>query len=250
MAIGAIGQNSVEEFFEEIVYQVGYSEARTQIKDFTKDVHSEIVKEALESAMNVLVMGLMMIFIRQQEQFIQKVFTLASELVVLALASNYAQKVKSKLQNLKGFKFLKKFDMFQKSYSDRVATAQLVVNGANMHINAEKNTHSEGSTIDTVINQKEHIINKERLHIDLADKMSSRYTDSLMFKVMTKSFTANDTAMIKKILGRDTGSQLDIDDLNKVADFMYVKDSAGKVTGLSEQFLTMLNGLGYIHNKI
>ena len=119
-----------------------------------------------------------------------------------------------------------------------------------MHINAEKNTHSEGSTIDTVINQKEHIINKERLHIDLADKMSSRYTDSLMFKVMTKSFTANDTAMIKKILGRDTGSQLDIDDLNKVADFMYVKDSAGKVTGLSEQFLTMLNGLGYIHNKI
>lgn len=249
MAISQIGQNSAEEFFEEITYQVGYEAAREQIKSFTKDVDSDIIKEALESSMNVLAMGMMMMLIRSQEDFIQKIFTLAKGMVVIILASDTIQNYKSKLSNLKGFKFLKKFDAFKKSYADRVATAQLVIDGANNHLQAETTMQSETKTYDTVLAEKEHVVNKERLHMELADKMASRYNDTLLFKIMTKSFTANDKTMIKKILGRDTSAELDIAELNQVADFMYVTDSTGKVTGLSEQFMTMLNGLGYVHNK-
>ncbi len=249
MPIGQIGENSVTEFFEEITYQVGYDEARTQIQGFTKDIDNDILKEALESSMNVLVMGLMMLFIRNQEEFIQRLFTLAKGLIVIILASDTIQSYKNKLSNLKGFKFLKKFDSFKKSYADRVATAQLVIDGTNNHLQAEATTQNETNGYNTVLAQKEHMVNKERLHMELASSMASRYNESLLFKMFTKSFTLNDKLMIKKILGRDTSAELNIDELNQVADFLYVKDSTGKVTGLSEQFLTMINGLGYVHNK-
>ena len=247
MAIGQIGENSVTEFFEEITYQVGYDEARSQIQGFTKDIDNGVIKEALESSMNVLVMGLMMLFIRNQEAFIQRLFTVAKGLIVIILASDMIQRYKNKLSGVKGFKFLKKFNAFQKSYADRVATAQLVIDGTNNHLHAETTMQNETNNYNTVIAQKEHLVNKERLHMDLANNMASRYNDSLIFKMFTKSFTPNDKTMIKKILGRDTGAELDINELNQVADFLYVKDSTGKVTGLSEQFLTMLNGLSYLH---
>lgn len=247
MAIGQIGENSVTEFFEEITYQVGYDEARSQIQGFTKDIDNGVIKEALESSMNVLVMGLMMLFIRNQEAFIQRLFTVAKGLVTIILASDTIQRYKNKLSGVKGFKFLKKFNAFQKSYADRVATAQLVIDGTNNHLQAETTMQNETNNYNTVIAQKEHLVNKERLHMDLANNMASRYNDSLIFKMFTKSFTPNDKTMIKKILGRDTGAELDIDELNQVADFLYIKDSTGKVTGLSEQFLTMLNGLSYLH---
>ncbi|HUH42676.1 MAG TPA: hypothetical protein VLZ29_06125, partial [Sulfurimonas sp.] len=218
-----------------------------QIQGFTKDIDNGVIKEALESSMNVLVMGLMMLFIRNQEAFIQRLFTVAKGLIVIILASDTIQRYKNKLSGVKGFKFLKKFNAFQKSYADRVATAQLVIDGTNNHLQAETTMQNETNNYNTVIAQKEHLVNKERLHMDLANNMASRYNDSLIFKMFTKSFTPNDKTMIKKILGRDTGSELDINELNQVADFLYVKDSTGKVTGLSEQFLTMLNGLSYLH---
>ena len=249
MAIKQIGENSVTEFFEEITFQVGYNEAREQVKDFTKNVDNDIVKEALESSMQVLTMGLLMLMIRYQEDFVQKVFTLAEGLVVLLLASDYVQRARNRLASFRGFKFLKRFEMFQHSYSDRIATARLVLQGASNHLQGERVTQSESSTFNTMIQQKEHIVNKERLHMELANSMAGRYNDSLLFKMFTKSFTENDKLMIKKILGRDTSATLDIADLNQVADFLYVKDSAGKVTGLSEQFMTFINGLGYTHNK-
>lgn len=46
--------------------------------------------------------------------------------------------------------------------------------------------------------------------------------------------------LIKKMLGRDTGAAINIDDLNQVADFMFVKDTNGKITGLSESFYSCL----------
>lgn len=249
MSLSSIGQNSVSEFFEEIIYQVSYNEAREQISSFTKDVDNSIVQEALESSMQIMTAGLIMLLISKQEDFIQGVFNTAKGLVLILLASDTVQKYKNKLSGLRGFGFLKKLEFFKQAYSDRVATAQLVLSGANSHFVAESTTQSETSTLNTAMQYKEHMINKDSLHLDLAKTMSSRYNESLMFKLFTKSFTPNDETMIKKILGRDTASTITANDLNQVANFMYVTDSTGNVTGLSEQFLTLLNGLGYIHNK-
>jgi len=68
-----------------------------------------------------------------------------------------------------------------------------------------------------------------------------------MFKLFTKSFTANDEQLMKKILGRNSSSKLKVEDMNKVADFMFVTDSNGDVTGLTEQMFQLLNGMGYMN---
>jgi hypothetical protein len=148
---------------------------------------------------------------------------------------------------LKGFKALKKFGMFQKSFSERVAMAQLVLDGVTSHFEAEKTTQNEGSMLSTVAQMKDNVLNKESLNLNVGSSMASRYNETLLFKLFTKSFTSNDEVIIKKILGRESASTLSIEDMNQVADFMFVKDANGNITGLAEQFFQLINGLGYLH---
>lgn len=249
MSLGQIGENGANEFFETMIYMTAYDEAQNQIRDFTSDIDNAIVQDALEGAMNIVAMGLIFKLIRSQENFIQGVFDVARGLVIILLGSSYAQKMKQKLSNVKGFKLFKKLDFFKSAYSDRVATAQLVINGANAHFSAERTAQSDTSTISSVMQMKEHIVNKEGLNHSVGSGMASRYNETLMFKLFTKSFTSQDEVLIKKILGRDTASAIDIDEINKIADFMFVTDNDGKVTGLTEQMFQLLNGLGYLHNK-
>ena len=249
MSLQTIGQNGAEEFFETLLYMTAYDEAQTQIKGFTKDIDNEIVQDALQGAMSIISMGVVFLLIRKQEDFIQGVFDTAKGLVIILLGSQYAQKIGGRLKSLKGTKLFKKLSMFKSSYSDRVATAQLVVNSANSHFSAERTAQSESTTMQSVSQMKEHIVSKEKLNHSVGSSMASRYNETLMFKLFTKSFTANDEALMKKILGRDTASELKVEDMNKVADFMFVTDSNGDITGLTEQMFQLINGLGYTHNK-
>lgn len=249
MGLNAIGKNSADEFFETIMYMTAYNEARTQISAFTKDIKSPILKEAVESSMQVLTMGVVFQLIRTQELWIEKIFNIAEGLCTLLLASGFGQKMSEKFSKIKGMKVFQKLGMFQQSFSDRVAVAQLVVDGAGNHMHSEK-THSSGSDImSNITAEKEHIVNKEALHSNIGTNMAKRYNETLLFKLFTKSFTPNDETVMKKILGRDNAAAISLDDMNKVADFLFVKDSAGNMTGLSEQFFQLINGLGYVHNK-
>lgn len=249
MSLGQIGQNGANEFFETMLYMTAYNEAQNQIKDFTKDIDNSIVQDALQGAMTVISMGVVFKLIQMQEGFIQRIFTVAEGLVAILLASNYAQKMAGKLRNIKGFKLFKKLEFFKSSFSDRVALSQMVINGTASHLKAEQTSQGSNNIMATITQQKEHIVNKEILNHSVGSGMASRYNETLMFKLFTKSFTANDEAVIKKILGRDTAAAVNIDDMNKIADFMFVTDDNGKLTGLSEQMFQLLNGLGYVHNK-
>ena len=208
-----------------------------------------MLQDALQGAMTVVSMGLVFMLIRKQEDFIQGVFNTAKGLVVLLLGSSYAQKIGGKLGKLKGTKLFKKLSMFKSSYSDRVATAQLVVNNTNSHFTAERTIQSETTSIQSVSQMKEHMVSKEKLNHSVGSGLASRYNETLMFKLFTKSFTSKDEQLMKKILGRDSASKLDVEDMNKVADFMFVTDNNGDVTGLSEQMFQLINGLGYVHNN-
>jgi len=247
MSLGTIGQNGAEEFFETLLYQTAYTEAQEQVKSFTKDIESEIIQDALQGAMTVITSGLVFMLMRKQEDFIEGVFKTAEGLVVVLLGSSFAQKLGGRLKRLRGVKLFNKLGLFKSSYSDRVATAQLVVNGANSHFTAERTTQSETTTAQTVSQMKEHIVSKEKLHHDVGSSMASRYNETLMFKLFTKSFTKNDEQLIKKILGRESSSKVDVEDMNKVADFMFVTDHNGEVTGLTEQMFQLLNGMGYLN---
>lgn len=249
MSLGSIGQNSAQEFFETIIYHTAYNEAHSQIGNLTKDMEDGVLKEAVEGSMNVLAMGAIFLLISKQEELIQSIFNKSKALVVLILGSQYANKVKQRLANTRGLGFLKKFDFFKSAQSDRIATASLVLQMTDNHLQAHKTAQNSQNTVGTTMQFKEHLINKERLNFEVGGAMAQRYNETLLFKLFTKSFTSKDEMMIKKILGRDTASGLNVDDMNKVADFLFVTDSNGKITGLSEQLFSLINGLGYVHNK-
>ena len=90
-----VGKNSAEEFFETIITIVGYEESKKIIQSFTKDIDNPILKEAIESSMNVLVFGAIMYAVQKQEALIGKIFD-AAELLIYALVgkvNKYANKL-------------------------------------------------------------------------------------------------------------------------------------------------------------
>jgi len=247
MGLQSIGQNGASEFFETLIQQTAYSEAQQQINGFTKDVESPILQDAIQSSMTVLSSGLIFMLMRKQEDFIENVFATSKTLILTLVGSQYAQKVGGKLKGLVGVKLSKFMNFFKSSFSDRVALAQVVATQANTHFSAESTSQNSQNNISNTMAIKEHLVNKETLNYQVGNSMASRYNETLIFKLFTKSFTENDKTVIKKILGRDTASELNIDDMNQVADFMFVTDNDGNVTGLTEQLFSLLNGLGYMH---
>jgi len=93
---------------------------------------------------------------------------------------------------------------------------------------------------------RKSVFQKEELNLRLGNAMASRYNETLIFKLLTSSFSANDEIILKKILGTYDPDKIDVNDLNKIASFMFVKDDEGKIVGLSQAFLELVNGLGYI----
>lgn len=95
--------------------------------------------------------------------------------------------------------------------------------------------------------QKNQLIATKNQQLAYAKAKADSFNQTLMFKLLTSKFTATDKELLRKITG---SSSIDIDKINEVANFMWVKDDKGDIVGLSEAFMQMLNGLGYFHNKV
>lgn len=252
MSVQNIGKNTAEEFFETIIYMTAYNEARQQISEFTKDIDNPVLQEAIEGAAHVLVFGMVFKLIQLQEGFIDRVFATANTLIVL-LITNPKNKIMNKLRTLKGFKLFSRFNLFGNTMNERVLTAQVVSDMVGNHVRG-RSMSNNGSThrvnsLSMVNDIRSSVYQRESLHMQFGSDMAKRYSETLLFKLFTKSFTPQDELVIKKILGRDTASALSIDEMNQVADFLYTKDSNGNPIGLSEAFVDLINGLGFLHNK-
>lgn len=249
MALGQIGKNSANEFLETIIFMTAYNEARDQIKNYTEGIENPILREATESAMNVAVFGGIFMIIRYEEALLEKAFALASSLI--AILMGVGKKTLNKLKN-SAFRG-KKLGILSKILGgfsdDAVAKAQVVSTQLGNFISSRNNQYQSGSLIDSTLKVRGNVVEKDRSSLMLGTAMSNNYVNSLMFKLLTSSFTANDETMIKKILGRDSATLLDVEDMNKIGGFLFTKDSAGHITGLTEQFFSLVNGLGYLHNK-
>ena len=72
-------------------------------------------------------------------------------------------------------------------------------------------------------------------------------TKTAIKKAKIEIVIQKDKTILKKILGTYDPNSLDVEDLNKISEFMFVKDNDGKVIGLSEAFFSLINGLGYVN---
>jgi len=243
-----IGQNTAEEFFETILYMTAYNEARSIMQEYTKDIDNPVLKEAIESAMSVAVFGAVFFAIQKQEQIIAKLFNLAEALFLVLIVKGRG--LAGKLKGKKGTKLFRLMSWIEGNRRDNILEAQMIAThvGFKNVSHATNGNASRGSSAYQIqTDTKNSLYQRENLHMQFGNAMASRYNETLLFKLFTKSFTANDEMLIKKILGRDTGAVVNVEDLNQVADFMFVKDTNGKVTGLSEAFYQLVNSLGYIN---
>lgn len=248
MAIKQIGQNSAEEFFETILYMTAYTETQKIMQDYTKDIDNPVIREAVQSAMSVAVFGAVFYAVQKQERMIQFVFDKAE--IVFMLLLGKSKKLLDKVRGFKGSKLSRLLGFITGTNQENLMTAQMVVTHQGFKSNArvQSNYATSGtSAYQMQVDTKNSLYQRENLHMQFGNSMASRYNETLLFKLLTKSFTPNDEILIKKILGRDVGAVINVDDLNQVADFMFVKDTNGKVTGLSEVFLQLVNSMGYIN---
>lgn len=246
-SLGQIGKNGVSEIFEDLTYQTAYSTIISDLKNIS-GIDNEIVNEAVTSGLTVMASGALFLFIQKQEEYIERIMTLVYT-AITALVTPFGNLLKNRLRKLKGVKLFRRFGLFNSLQSDRINTARMAVEIGKSHIhgNEAQNTFYQRAQTSTIM--RDNVIRTENHNLQYAKAKSDGFNQTLLFKLLTQNFTAIDKEFLKRILGRDIAGDLDVEDINKVANFMYITDDTGNIRGLSEQFMTMINGLGYMHNK-
>lgn len=247
--LGSLGKNSANEFMETIIYMTAYDNATKLVHDLTDGIENPIIKEGVESASNVAVFGGIFMLIRYEEAILEKAFIIAEGAILSLLALN--KKLMGKIKNsFRGRKFGILGKILGGMTDDNTQKALVISNTLGNFMQGRSNQYSSSSLIDSTFKVRSNVVQKDKSNLDLGKSMADNYVNSLMFKTFTSSFTANDKDMIRKILGRDTLSEMTIDDMNKIGSFMFTKDDNGNLTGLTEQFFSLISGLGYVTKKV
>lgn len=248
--ISRLGHAGAEEFLETFTYMYAFDEAKEFVKTyFPKDPNGNpYLEEAKESAIQVVMMGGIFKIIQYQEVLLEKFFAFLKGLMILllGLAKKGFQKLKTSGKTGRVFKFLSEY--IGTSVNEAIERVKVLLQWAQLQIDAMKNSTTSGQLIQSVQNNRQNVVERDRSAMNLAKGVNDTYVNSLLFKLLTKSFKPADEVVLKKILGRDAVSTLDVNDVNKVADFLFVTDSTGKMIGFTEVAYELLNGLGYIHN--
>lgn len=239
-----IGQMGVNEVFEDLAYNVAYGEIYNKLNKVIP-LDDGYLKDALQSGAAVMFSGALMLYMNKQEQFIKGV----TDKVLLSLAvvfGNVGGHIKKQLGKLKGRKLSILSKVFFRANSEQIEQAKMVIAYGDMiHQGQQVGT---GTFLNHIASTNSSVssVASNTQKLDYAKAKLDATHKSLLLKLFTSRFTADDIDMIKKMTGK---ANVDIDNLNKIANFMYVTDDNGNITGLTEQFMTMLNGLGYLNNK-
>ena len=235
----------VEEIFEDLTYNVAYDVVLKKLKD--NGMPDGILKDAIDSGITIMFSSALMLYMQKQEALLQKIVDSAIALLVAALSplTRVAKGLARKF--FKGAKAGMISRFLGVSTEARVGFAQVVTTGANAMFNARQTESQFYQRASYVQQQKTQLIATKDQQLAYAKAKADSFNQTLMFKLLTSKFTATDKELLRKITG---SSSIDIDQINKVADFMWVKDDKGDIVGLSEAFMQMLNGLGYFHNKV
>lgn len=246
----SIGQLGVNEFFEDLTYNVAYSEVLGRINKLI-DIDNDLIEGALKSAFTIMVSSALFLYIQKQEEFLYKIYGAVASLIIasIGMLGDKFKNRKSRLKGVRGRKGKNSVRDFFNSRSNNINFSRLATEYGSMIVGGDRNLNTGSSNLQIREFMKSNIIGNQEYKLNIANNKVSRYNETLFFKLITKNFTANDTAMIARIIGAKT-KDISPDTLNKVANFMYVTDDKGEITGLTEEFMSMLNGLGYMHNKV
>lgn len=241
-----ISQNSVNEFFEDLTYNVAYSEVLSKINKFF-NVENEAVKDALNSATTVFVSSALFLYMQKQEKFLDYIVKIIFSILASFIGYIGLSKIKNKIKGKFGRRLKNIMNFFNNSETNNINSARLVVETGSYVSNNVSNYNSYVNRLNPAIFDKGNLISTQTHKLNYARAKVQSINETLLFKLFTSKFTPKDKEFIRRMCGG--AGDVDIDKLNKVAEFMYVTDDSGEITGISEQFLTMLNGFGYYKGK-
>ncbi|WP_107695695.1 hypothetical protein [Campylobacter concisus] len=241
---GRILKLGIDEMFEDLTYSVAYDQVLSKLKNSGMD--DGILKDAINSGVTIMFSAALVKYIQLQESVVNKIMSIVYAGVV-ALLSPLGRYAKNKLSNIKGVKLNRMLGFLTGNFSDRIGVAKVFVECGNQIINTNNSNSSALQNVNTVINQRQHILETKNQEFNYAKAKVDNINQTLLFKLFSSRFTPQDKEILRRITGSD---KIDIDALNHVADFMFVTDDAGNVLGLSEMFITMMNGLGYFNGKV
>ena len=235
----------VEEMFEDLTYNVAYDVILKRLKDNGMD--DGILKQAIDSGITIMFSSALMLYIQKQEEILQKIVKVAAGLFVAAVSpiSRVAKGLLGKFK--KGVKAGMISKIIGVSTEARVGFANSVATGANAVFNSRQSGSQYYHRATTSMQQRELLLHSKDQQLNYAKAKADTFNQTLLFKLLTSKFTATDKELLRRITGSDS---VDIDEINKVGEFMFTKDDKGDIVGLSEAFMQMLNGLGYFHNKV
>lgn len=240
---GRILKLGIDEMFEDLTYSVAYDQVLKRLKD--SGMEDGVLKDAINSGITIMFSAALMKYIQIQESAVTKIMSIVYA-GVIALISPLGRYAKNKLGKIKGAKLNRMLGFLTGNFSDRVGVAKVLVDCGNQIINTNNSNSSAVQNANVIVGQRQHILETKNQEFNYAKAKVDTINQTLLFKLFTSRFTDKDKAILKRITGNE---RIDIDAINHVADFMFVTDSAGNILGLSEMFITMMNGLGYFNGK-
>jgi len=259
-----VAQNTVTNMAEDATMMIGYSIVNSWITDQLKDYFPTEVDpdgkektnyalEILSGGASFLFMSAMMEVIEREEKFIQYLFAAGEAVIVVLYARNRGafESIGRRISSMRGIRAINRLGLFN-SHTDVTNSfvgqvyqqIQTIMQGRNTSREVAQTIGASNSSMDTAINREAH-------DHRFANANNKAFSDSLMIKMVTGTFTDADKAILQRVIGRNNFSTvpLDIKEMNKIREFMIIEDSNGKYVGLTEAFTSLINGLGFLKKQ-
>lgn len=202
------------------------------------------VKEAAESAIQLIETVGLFKLIQFEEKFLILLFDIFSAILagLMALSKVGWNKLKNSPIMGRQFKFLQRVG--GSILSDAIEKGKMLIEWLNALISARTNSYQAGNLMQSAQSNRDSVMERDRSAMMLGQGVAQNMMASLDFKIKTKSFTYNDAQLLKRILGRQSITNEDIDRANEFANTYFIHDVNGKQYGLAELIMSLIHGSG------
>lgn len=258
-----VAKNTVINMGEDLTMMVGYSMVNQYLHeklsaqfpdelDENGNAKQNIALEVLSGGASFLFMSAMMEVIRREEKFIEYLFAAGEAIILVLYARNKASfdALSNRIKNLKGVKALKRLPLLNSQTDNQNSFVGQVYQAMQTILQGRNASHDVANTISASNSSQDTAINREAHNLKYAELNNKAFHDSLLLKTITGTYTAADKLILQKVIGRSDFQSvpLSVDELNKIKEFMIVKDSNGNFVGLTDALMSFANGLGFLKN--
>lgn len=245
----SLGYMGAEEFTSTLTMMWSHDEAKElepillEYLNIGKDTNPYF-KEAIESTIQLVETVGLFKLVLFEEKFLILLFDIFSAILagLMALSKVGWNKLKNSPIMGRQFKFLQRVG--SSILSDAIEKGKMLIEWLKTLISARTNSYQAGNLMQSAQANRDSVMERDRSAMMLGQGVAQNMMASLDFKIKTQSFTYNDAQLLKRILGRQSITNEDIDRANEFANTYFIHDVNGKRYGLAELIMSLIHGAG------